>query len=173
MTLFGLGSKMCQAITYIPLSLYWITKIVLFQWLYGNWPRSACSGQVEPRESNLNTKSNSFALRNYCSPSLRFVSPFFLMTEKSGEKVLSFSLFFSVQIKRVTANIKVIAGFLQCTIKAHKALMALLSHTICCVSSLKSWYNKLLENNKSRPAGQFSLGRIRPRLMCSIHTQPW
>lgn len=31
------------------------------------------------------------AHRNYCSPSLHYVSPFFLMTEQSGEKVLSLS----------------------------------------------------------------------------------
>lgn len=41
------------------------------------------------------------------------------MTEESGEKVLS--LILSVSNKRVTANIKVIAGFLWCTIKSHKS----------------------------------------------------
>ena len=63
------------------------------------------------------SQTNSFnACCNYCSP---WLCPFFLMTEESGEKVLS--LILSVLNKRVTANIKVIAGFLRSAIKSHKS----------------------------------------------------
>lgn len=49
--------------------------------------------------------------------------------------------------------------------------MAVLSYTVCFLSGLKSLNNKLLANNKSLPAGQFSLGRIRARLIRSAGTE--
>lgn len=49
--------------------------------------------------------------------------------------------------------------------------MAVLTYTVCFLKGLKSLNNKLLANNKSLPAGQFSLGRIRARLIRSTGTQ--
>lgn len=74
------------------------------------------------------------------------------------------SLILSVLNKRVTANIKVIAGFLWCTIKSHKSshgTPVLTLNAMLVVLNLSGINNR--PNNKSLPAGQFSLGRNRAR----------
>lgn len=50
--------------------------------------------------------------------------------------------------------------------------MALLSCTVCFLGGFKSWNNKLQANNKSLPAGQFSLGRIGAPVTRSIGARP-
>lgn len=122
MSSFGSGSKVSRN------DIYSISDDSpfneLLKWFIPVFIRQHCahSGQVKPRETDLNKNLNkqSFnAYYNYSSTSIRDVNPFFLMTEESGEKVLSLNL--SISNKRVAANIKAIAGSLQCTVKPHKS----------------------------------------------------